>query len=70
MPCVGGLGGEQLIKLSFDALRERGQLASGRRRVSIGAVRPTDSSSLVNPTVPRASTSCRPCCASAGAARR
>ena len=30
VPCVGGLGGEQIIKLSLDALRERGQLlASG-----------------------------------------
>ena len=51
---MGGLGGEQIIKLSLDALRERGQLlAVGHKSsVSIGAERPTgDLSSLVNPTV-------------------
>jgi len=36
VPCVGGLGGEQIIKPSLDALRERGQLiASGRRRAQV-----------------------------------
>jgi len=43
VPCVGSLGGvtgvrhsgEQIIEFSLDALRERDQLASGRRRAQI-----------------------------------
>ena len=35
VPCVGGLGSEQIIKLSLNALRKRGQLASGRRRAQV-----------------------------------
>jgi len=51
---VGGLGGDQIIKLSLDALHERGQLlASGRRRAKVQREhrRRAPQRRLVNPTV-------------------